>query len=72
MNKFLIGIYYTIHGYISEAQTRRDYLKCLIEAARNAEYEEDALKAYEDEYERLGKEIQKLSKLAEAINIIDI
>lgn len=67
MDQLLKGIYWTIYGYLNEAQMRADYLKSLIAAARNGEYEEDALKAYEEEYERLGKEIQKLSDLAEEV-----
>lgn len=70
MDQLLKGIYWTIYGYLTEAQKRRDYLKGLITSARNAEYEEEALKAYEDEYERLGKEIQKLSDLADDVNHI--
>ncbi len=67
MEQLLKGVYWTIYGYINEAQKRRDFLEGLIASARNAEYEEDALKAYEDEYELLGKEIQKLSDLAEEV-----
>ena len=67
MEQLLKGIYWTIHGYLTEAHNRRDYLEGLITSAR-AEFEEDAIKAYEDEYERLGKEIQKLSDLAEEVN----
>lgn len=68
MEKLLKGIYYTICGYVKEAQTRKDYLNGLITFAHNANYEEDALKAWEDEYERLSKEITKLEALAEEIN----
>lgn len=67
MDQLLKGIYWTIYGYLTEAQKRRDYLEGLIASARNGEYEEEALKAYEAEYERLGKEIQKLSDLAEEV-----
>lgn len=67
MEQLLKGIYWTIYGYLNEAQMRYDYLKGLIAAARNGEYEADALKAYEDEYERLRKEIQALSGLAEEV-----
>lgn len=68
MEQLLKGIYWTICGYLNEAQMRANYLKGLMDAAHNAEYEGDALKAYEEEYERLGKEIQKLSDLAEEVN----
>lgn len=68
MEQLLKGIYWAIYGYLNEAQMRVDHLKGLIAAARNSEYEEDALKAYGDEYERLSKEIQKLSELAEEVN----
>lgn len=68
MEQLLKSVYWTIYGYINEAQKRRDFLEGLIALARNAEYEEDALKAYKEEYDRLGKEIQKLSALAEEVN----
>lgn len=70
MEQLLKGMHWTIYGYLTEAQKRRDYLKVLIAAARNGEYEEDALKAYEDEYERLNKEIFRLTALDEEINNI--
>lgn len=68
MEQLLKGIYYMIYGYLNEAQIRRDHLRGLITSARDGEYEEDALKAYQEEYERLGKEIHKLSDLAEEVN----
>ena len=70
MEKLLKGIYYTIDGYIHEADKRRKYLQGLLDFAHKANYEEDAIKAYEDEYERLSHEIQVLEKLAEEINKI--
>ena len=68
MEQLLKGIYWMIYGYIDEAQKRRSYLERLIASARNGEYEEDALKAYKDEYERLGKEIQTLLVFADEVN----
>lgn len=67
MEQLIKGMYWIIFGYLNGARKRADYLKGLIAAARNGEYEEDALKAYEEEYEHLNKEIQKLSDLAEEI-----
>lgn len=68
MEQLLNGIYYMIYGYIDEAQSRYDYLESLIRDAIRGNYEKDALMAYQEEHERLGKEIQKLSALAEEVN----
>lgn len=67
MKNLLKGIYRAIYGYIDDAQIRRDYLAGLIIAARSGEYEEDALKAWENEYDRLSEEIQKLSEISEEV-----
>jgi len=63
MEQLLKGIYYTIYGYLNEAQKRRNHLETLMTSC-----DEEAMRAYKEEYERLGDEIQKLSDLAEEIN----
>jgi len=68
MKQLLKGICYTIHGYVSEAQARKDYLEGLITDARNGYYDEEALKAYEEEYVRLEDEISRLLALADEIS----
>lgn len=67
MDKLLEGIYKAIIGYIDEVQTYRDHLKGLITTARNSGYEDEAIKAYKEEFNRLSIEIQKLNDLASEV-----
>lgn len=62
--EFIETVQNLVAQHMIELRNRMDFLENLLDDTHRVNYEDDTIKAYEEEYERAEKEMQKCSDLS--------